>query len=110
VKPGVHSAAAPAPSATSWNSSSARSVHRGADFVTLAKPRLNLMVLVTTTAGLYLGAPDGVAIPVLVHTLIGTALVAGGAAALNQVWERKTDALMRRTRDRPVASGLLRAT
>ena len=109
MKPGVHSAAAPAPSATSWSSSSARSAYRGADFVTLAKPRLNLLVLVTTTAGLYLGAPDGVATPVLVHTLIGTALVAGGAAALNQVWERKTDALMRRTRDRPVASGRLRA-
>jgi len=98
------------PSATNWPATNARSAHRGADFVTLAKPRLNLLVLVTTTAGLYLAAPDGVALPVLAHTLIGTALVAGGAAALNQVWERKTDALMRRTRDRPVASGRLRAT
>jgi len=97
-------------SATNWRATNARSTHRGADFVTLAKPRLNLLVLVTTTAGLYLAAPDGVALPLLAHTLIGTALVAGGAAALNQVWERKTDALMRRTRDRPVASGRLRAT
>ena len=110
MKPGVHSAAAPVPSATNWPASSARSTHRGADFVTLAKPRLNLLVLLTTTAGLYLAAPDGVALPVLLHTLIGTALVAGGAAALNQVWERKTDALMRRTRDRPMASGRLRTT
>jgi len=110
VKPGIHSAAAPVPSATNWPATNARSAHSGADFVTLAKPRLNLLVLMTTTAGLYLAAPDGVALPVLAHTLIGTALVAGGAAALNQVWERKTDALMRRTRDRPVASGRLRAT
>ncbi len=80
-----------------------------ADFITLAKPRLNLLVLVTTAAGLYLAAPEGVPSAVLLHTLVGTALVAGGAAALNQVWERHTDALMRRTRRRPVASGRLRA-
>ena len=82
--------------------------HRLADFITLAKPRLNLLVLVTTAAGLYLAAPEGVPSGVLLHTLVGTALVAGGAAALNQVWERHTDALMRRTRRRPVASGRLR--
>jgi protoheme IX farnesyltransferase len=82
--------------------------HRLADFITLAKPRLNLLVLITTAAGLYLAAPGGVPISVLVHTLAGTALVAGGAAALNQVWERQTDALMRRTQRRPVASGRLR--
>ena len=108
MKPGVHSATAPV-SSTNWHAGSAGLAHRGADFVTLAKPRLNLLVLVTTTGGLYLAAPDGVAFPVLLHTLIGTALVAGGAAALNQVWERKTDALMGRTRERPVASGRLRA-
>jgi protoheme IX farnesyltransferase len=87
-----------------------RSTPSPADYVTLAKPRLNLLVLVTTAAGLYLASPDGVAMPVLFHTLLGTALVAGGAAALNQVWERDTDALMRRTRARPVASGRLRAS
>ncbi|NOT25550.1 MAG: protoheme IX farnesyltransferase [Acidobacteria bacterium] len=84
-----------------------KSARRFNDFVALAKPRLNMLVLMTTAAGLYLAAPDGVAWPVLVHTLVGTALVAGGAAALNQVWERDTDALMRRTRNRPVASGRL---
>jgi len=110
MKPAVHPAAASVPSAANWDASGTRSAHRGADFVTLAKPRLNLLVLMTTTAGLYLAAPDGVAMPVLVHTLIGTALVAGGAAALNQVWERDTDALMRRTRSRPMASGRLGTT
>ena len=85
------------------------SAHRTSDFVTLTKPRLNLLVLLTTLAGLYLAAPAGVPLGILLHTLIGTGLVAGGAAALNQVWERQTDRLMRRTRSRPVPAGRLRA-
>ena len=111
MKPAAHTAAAtPVPSTTAWNSVVARSAHCPADYVTLAKPRLNLLVLVTTAAGLYLASPDGVALPLLLHTLIGTALVAGGAAALNQVLERDTDALMRRTQTRPIASGRLRTS
>ena len=78
---------------------------RTVDFLALTKPRLNLLVLFTTLAGLYLAAPEGVALVTLVHTLIGTACVAGGAAALNQVWERDTDRLMRRTRMRPLPDG-----
>ena len=111
MKPAAHVAAtAPVPSTAGWHSDVARSAHRPADYVTLAKPRLNLLVLLTTAAGLYLASPDGVALPVLLHTLMGTALVAGGAAALNQVWERDTDALMRRTRTRPLASGRMRVS
>jgi heme o synthase len=83
---------------------------RPADFLALTKPRLNLLVLFTTLGGLYLGAPEGVAPALLLHTLAGTALVAGGAAALNQVWERDTDGLMRRTRLRPVPDGRLQAS
>ena len=86
---GVHPRGAAAPDASV-------AVHRLADFVALTKPRLNLLVLVTTLAGLYLASPAGVEVGLLVNTLVGTALVAGGAAALNQVWERRTDALMRR--------------
>jgi protoheme IX farnesyltransferase len=86
-------------------------VHRrSADFLALTKPRLNLLVLITTLAGLYLGAPDGVAPLLLFHTLVGTALVAGGASALNQVWERETDGMMRRTRMRPVPDGRMDVT
>jgi len=102
MKPTAHVAVA-----AGWNSEAAAS-QRLADFITLAKPRLNLLVLITTAAGLYLAAPGGVPAPVLLHTLLGTALVAGGAAALNQVWEKQTDAVMSRTRRRPVASGRLR--
>ena len=76
---------------------------RAGDFVTLTKPRLNFLVLLTTAAAYSLGArPDSTLID-LVHTLLGTFLVAGGAAALNQVWERRTDRLMRRTQNRPMA-------
>jgi protoheme IX farnesyltransferase len=80
---------------------------RGADFVSLTKPRLNTLVLVTSAAAYFLG--DGHRLPVanLLHTLIGTALVAGGASALNQHWERDTDRLMRRTRLRPLPDARL---
>ena len=90
-------------------SADAKRAQRTADFVTLTKPRLNFLVLITTLGGMYIAAPDGVALPVLFHALVGTALVAGGAAALNQVWERDTDGLMRRTRRRPIPGGRLRA-
>jgi heme o synthase len=80
---------------------------RALDFLTLTKPRLNLLVLVTTLAGFYLASPGGVALALAAHTLVGTALVAGGAAALNQVWERETDRRMRRTSGRPLPRGRL---
>ena len=76
-----------------------------ADFVTLTKPRLNLLVLITTLGGLYLAEPTGVPLPIVLHTLLGSALVAGGASALNQVWERHTDGLMKRTATRPLPGG-----
>ena len=84
--------------------------HRAADFITLTKPRLNFLVLFTTLAGMYIAAPGGVPAAILMHALVGTALVAGGAAALNQAWERETDTLMRRTETRPIPGGRLRAS
>ena len=95
-----HAVAAPAIPAS-------RESQRVSDYVTLMKPRLNFLVLLSTLAGLYLAAPGGVPLPVVIHTLVGTFLVAGGAAALNQVWERHSDSLMRRTATRPMASGRL---
>ncbi len=73
-----------------------------ADYVQLTKPRLNLLVVLTTMAGYYLGMKDGASWLGLVHTVVGTTLVAGGASVLNQVWEKDTDLLMRRTRRRPL--------
>ena len=78
-----------------------------ADFVALTKPRLNLLVLVTTVAAYYPGRRARAAVGRLLHTIVGTALVAGGASALNQVWERDTDRLMRRTRRRPLPDARL---
>jgi protoheme IX farnesyltransferase len=77
------------------------------DYVALTKPRLNLLVVATSAAGYYLGAPAGASLNLLAMAaaVAGTAMVAGGAAVLNQVYERDTDALMRRTRTRPLPDG-----
>ncbi len=80
---------------------------RTADFVALTKPRLNLLVVATTAGGYYLGAGPGADVVALAHVTLATALVAGGSAAFNQVIERNVDALMDRTRRRPVAAGRL---
>ncbi len=80
---------------------------RVADFMALTKPRVVTMVLVTTFVGFYLasaGTPDWLR---LLHTLVGTALAAGGTLALNQYLERDLDARMRRTRMRPLPDGRL---
>lgn len=81
---------------------------RGGDFLALTKPRVVLMVLVTTSVGFYLGSRAGPDWFRLFHTLLGTALAAGGTIALNQYLERDLDARMERTRLRPLPSGRLR--
>ncbi len=83
---------------------------RVADFVALTKPRVVLMVLVTTAIGFYLGAQGGVDFLRLLPTLIGTGLAAGGTMALNQYFERDLDARMPRTAQRPLPAGRLEAT
>jgi len=75
------------------------------DYVALTKPRVNLLVLVTTTIGFHLGNVGRTDLALLFHTVVGTFLVAGGAAAFNQVLERDVDALMRRTMTRPLPGG-----
>jgi protoheme IX farnesyltransferase len=76
-----------------------------ADYVALTKPRLNLLVVLTSAVGYYLGSPSLPAPIPMAVAVLGTALVAGGAAVLNQAYERRTDALMRRTRMRPLPDG-----
>jgi len=75
------------------------------DLVELVKARLTLLVLLTTAVGFYLGAEGPINYIALLHTVFGTALAAAGAAALNQWWEHKLDALMFRTQSRPVPAG-----
>jgi protoheme IX farnesyltransferase len=76
-----------------------------ADYVALTKPRLNFLVVATSAASYYLGTTAALDIIRMMLAVAGTALVAGGAAVLNQVAERDTDALMRRTRLRPLPDG-----
>jgi len=71
----------------------------------LVKARLTALVLLTTFVGFYLGARGAVNYLLMFHALFGTALVAAGAAALNQLLERDYDAKMRRTASRPLPSG-----
>src|SRR5207245_4286106 len=78
------------------------------DFAELFKARLTLLVLLTTAAGFYLGAESPINYAALFHVVFGTAAAAAGAAALNQWWECKLDAVMRRTRTRPVPAGRMR--
>jgi protoheme IX farnesyltransferase len=75
------------------------------DLVALIKVRLNTLVVATTAGGYYMASADDLDVMHLMLTCVGTALVAGGASALNQVDERDTDRLMARTRGRPVADG-----
>jgi protoheme IX farnesyltransferase len=83
------------------------SSRRGLDYLELAKPRLNLLVLATAAAGFYLGSGVPLDMPRLGLALLGTGLVAAGASALNQWQERDVDARMRRTRTRPLPAGRL---
>ena len=80
-------------------------------YIELTKPRITWLILMSTGVGYFFGldrsAPFNWAL--LIHTLVGTALIASGTAALNQWWERESDALMRRTASRPLPMGLLNA-
>lgn len=83
---------------------------RWLDFVELTKPRIGVMVLFTVAIGALAASPATFDFVQLVHTLVGVALVAGGASALNQWIERYTDAAMRRTENRPIPAGRVSAS
>jgi protoheme IX farnesyltransferase len=82
---------------------------RASDYVALAKPRLNVLVVASTLAGFLMARGDTSNVALVLWTIVGTALVAGGSAAFNQVIERETDGLMLRTRLRPLPGGRLPA-
>jgi protoheme IX farnesyltransferase len=75
------------------------------DYVTLTKPEVNLLILMTTSAGYYLASQGGFRFLGLINTLVGTLLVASGTATLNQWMERVWDGQMRRTASRPLPAG-----
>ena len=78
---------------------------RAADYIQLVKPRLVVMILITTAAGFYLGAQQTVHWMLCFHTLIGAGLTAAGVLGLNQYLERDVDAQMKRTQERPLPGG-----
>ena len=77
------------------------------DYLQLTKPRIVVMILVTTWATAMIGASGFIPVGSLVWLLVGTAAVAGSAGAANQVWERVIDRRMTRTANRPIPSGRL---
>lgn len=83
-------------------------LRRLADYWVLTKPEVNFLVVMSTLVGFYLGTRGPLDWMRLVHTLLGTLLVASGTATLNQLIERDADALMRRTAGRPLPAGRLR--
>jgi protoheme IX farnesyltransferase len=79
-------------------------------YADLIKARLTMLVVLTTLVGFYLGYRGPMDFLLMFHSVMGTALVASGAAALNQLLVREHDAKMRRTRNRPLPSGRLQPT
>ena len=77
------------------------------DLLSLTKPRVVVMVLVTTLVGYYVGLSGTPDYARMLHLVVGTLLAAGGTLALNQYWERDVDARMERTRTRPLPEGRL---
>jgi len=80
-------------------------ISQAKDYYVLTKPEVNLLILITTSAGYYLGLRGRFHVAGMIHTLVGTLLVASGTATLNQWMERSWDARMRRTANRPLPSG-----
>ncbi len=79
------------------------------DYIALTKPRVTWLILMSTGVGYFFGARNGWHLVTLIHTIIGTGLIASGTAALNQWYEREADAKMRRTQARPLPAGRLDA-
>jgi protoheme IX farnesyltransferase len=79
------------------------------DYVELTKPRITWLILMSTAVGYFFGHHGAWSLWPILHTILGTALIASGTAALNQWYEREADRKMRRTADRPIPSGRLSA-
>lgn len=97
----------PSAGAVDLSLSATRARKRALDFLELTKPRVVVMILITTLVGYYLGSREAGDYFRLLNTLIGTALAAAGTLALNQFLEREVDARMERTRLRPLPDGRL---
>ncbi len=79
-------------------------------YIELTKPRITWLILMSTAIGYVFGSHEGFNWVLLLHTLVGTALIASGTATFNQWYERKADALMSRTKGRPIPQGQVTPT
>jgi protoheme IX farnesyltransferase len=81
------------------------------EYIELTKPRITWLILMSTGVGYFFGLDRTHPLNwgLLIHTIVGTGLIASGTAALNQWWERESDKLMRRTASRPLPMGLMTA-
>jgi protoheme IX farnesyltransferase len=93
-------AAVPAPAAQPGSS-------RASDLLTLTKPRITSMVVLTSGIGALLAGRGDLPVATVIHALLGTAMVSGGSSAINQIIEIETDARMERTAGRPLPTGRL---
>lgn len=75
------------------------------DFIELCKPRVVALMLLTVVVGMYLATPGWVALSTLLASLIGIGFCAGSAAAINHLVDKRIDAIMARTKQRPIAGG-----
>ena len=87
----------------------ARSLERSplADYLELTKPSVTSLILMSTLVGFYMGIQGSWSFLLLVHALVGTALIAAGAATMNHYLEIESDSKMRRTQERPLPAGRL---
>jgi protoheme IX farnesyltransferase len=94
------------------------STHLLRDYIELTKPRITWLILMSTAIGYFFGVPratgwrdflGSIDLLSLLHTIVGTGLIASGTAALNQWYEREADQRMRRTSHRPLPAGRLDA-
>ncbi|MCS6936600.1 MAG: heme o synthase [Candidatus Bipolaricaulota bacterium] len=77
------------------------------DYLSLTKPRIALLVLVTTAASFWVASKGALSLSLLIATLVGTGLASAAASVFNCVLDREIDARMERTRQRPLAAGRL---
>jgi protoheme IX farnesyltransferase len=90
-------------------SEAAVETHLVKDYIQLIKPRIALLIVISTAVGYCYGTVAGFNLLTLFNVLLGTALMAGGSATLNQWYERDLDAKMNRTRVRPIPAGRVSA-
>ena len=80
------------------------------DYIELCKPRVVALMLLTVVVGMYLATPGWVPLTILGAGLLGVGLCAGSAAAINHLVDKRIDAIMLRTKNRPVAHGRISIT